>query len=107
RAAPSASPRDCRTKPMPPAPSRSAAVDGIEKTRPASPLGLGLGSVRVRLDGPKERVTDRPTETLSGKLSGGPADQVVLYVNGIPMAVSPTERTFEVSVSLKPGSNNL
>jgi hypothetical protein len=82
-------------------------VDAIEKTRPASPLGLGLGSVRVKLDGPKERVTDRPTETISGRLSGGPADQVVLYVNGIPIAVNPTERTFEVSVSLKPGSNNL
>jgi len=94
-------------KPIPAAPSRSAAVDAIEKTRSASPLGLGLGSVRVKLDGPKERVTDRPRETISGKLSGGPADQVVLYVNGIPMAVSATERTFEVSVSLKPGSNNL
>jgi len=94
-------------KPIPAAPSRSAAVDAIDKTRSASPLGLGLGSVRVRLDGPKERVTDRPTETISGKLIGGPADQVVLYVNGIPMAVSPSERTFEVSVPLKPGSNNL
>jgi hypothetical protein len=94
-------------KPIPAAPSRSVSVDAIERARSASPLGLGLGSVRVKLDGPKERVTDRPTETISGKLSGGPADQVVLYVNGIAMTVSPTERTFEVSVPLKPGSNSL
>jgi hypothetical protein len=61
----------------------------------------------VTLDGPKERVTDRPVETISGKLSGGPADQVVLYVNGSPMTLSPAKRAFEVSVPLKPGSNSL
>jgi hypothetical protein len=61
----------------------------------------------VTLAGPRERVTDLPTETISGKLSGGPADQVLLYVNGMPIEVSATKRTFEISVPLKPGSNNL
>jgi len=109
RPAPSASPvPDTRpVEPVPAAASRTPANEAAEKARPASPLGLGLGSVRVTLDGPKERVTNWPTETISGKLSGGPADQVMLFVNGIPITVSPQKRAFEVSVPLKPGSNNL
>ena len=77
------------------------------EARPASPLGLGLGQVLVRLEGPRERVTDRPTQTISGQLLGGAAERVVLYVNGEPITVSPTQRAFEVSVPLQPGSNNL
>jgi len=78
-----------------------------DKARPASPLGLGLGHVLVRLEGPRERVTDRPTQTISGQLLGGAAERVVLYVNGEPITVSPSQRAFEVSVPLQPGSNNL
>ncbi len=75
--------------------------------KPASPLGLGLGRVLVRLEGPRERVTDRPTETISGRLLGGPADQLILYVNGSPTPVSPTDRAFEVAVPLNLGSNTV
>ena len=73
----------------------------------ASPLGLGLAPVLLRLEGPRERVTDRPTETISGRLLGGAAERVVVYVNGKPIAMSPTQRAFEISVPLQPGSNNL
>jgi len=52
-------------------------------------------------------VTDRATETISGRLLGGAADRLVLYVNGVPTAVSLTERDFEVSVPLQPGANSL
>jgi len=75
--------------------------------RPASPLGLGLGRALVRLDGPRERVTDRPTETISGRLLGGSAERIVLYVNGEPITVTPTQRAFELSVPLQPGPNRL
>ncbi len=94
-------------EPVPAAPPRPPAVEAAGEARPASPLGLGLGQVLVRLEGPRERVTDRPTQTISGRLLGGAAERVVLYVNGEPITVSPTQRAFEVSVPLQPGSNNL
>lgn len=93
--------------PVPAAPSRTPAAEAASDTRPASPLALGLGPVLVRLEGPRERVTDRPAQTISGRLLGGTAEQVVLYVNGEPIAVSPTQRAFEISVPLQPGSNTL
>ena len=52
-------------------------------------------------------MTDRPTQTISGRLLGGAAERLVLYVNGEPITVSPTQRAFEVSVPLQPGFNNL
>jgi hypothetical protein len=85
----------------------TAEVKAAGEVKPASLLGLGLGQVLVRLEGPRERVTDRPTQTISGRLLGGAAERVVLYVNGEPITVSPTLRAFEVSVPLQPGSNNL
>jgi hypothetical protein len=94
-------------EPVPAAPPRTPVVEAAGEARPTSPLGLGLGQVLVRLEGPRERVTDRPTQTISGRLLGGAAERVVLYVNGEPITVSPTQRAFEVSVPLQPGSNNL
>jgi hypothetical protein len=105
-----ASPPAVSTRPVEPDPApppRTPAVEAAGEARAASPLGLGLGQVLVRLDGPRERVTDRPTQTISGRLLGGAAERVVLYVNGEPITVSPTQRAFEVSVPLQPGSNNL
>jgi len=52
-------------------------------------------------------VTDRPTETISGRLLGGAAERIVLYVNGEPITVGPTQRAFELSVPLQPGPNRL
>jgi hypothetical protein len=83
------------------------AGEAAGNARPASPLGLGLGRALVRLDGPRERVTDRPTETISGRLLGGSAERIVLYVNGEPITVTPTQRAFELSVPLQPGPNRL
>lgn len=94
-------------EPVPVPPPRPPAVEAVGEARPTSPLGLGLGQVLVRLEGPRERVTDRPTQTISGRLLGGAAERVVLYVNGEPITVSPTQRAFEVSVPLQPGFNNL
>lgn len=94
-------------EPVPAAPPRTRAVEAAGEARPASPLGLGLGQVLVRLEGPRERVTDRPTQTISGRLLGGAAERVVLYVNGEPITVSPTQRAFEISVPLQSGSNTL
>jgi hypothetical protein len=63
--------------------------------------------VQVRLEGPRERVTDRHTQSISGRLFGGAAERIVLYVNGEPITLSPTQRAFEVSVTLQPGPNDL
>ena len=52
-------------------------------------------------------MTDRPTELISGRLLGGVAERIVLYVNGEPITVSPTQRAFELSVPLRPGPNRL
>jgi hypothetical protein len=83
------------------------AGEAAGNARPASPLGLGLGRAVLRLDGPRDRVTDRPTETISGRLLGGAAERIVLYVNGEPITVTPTQRAFELSVPLQPGPNRL
>ena len=68
---------------------------------------MGSGPILVRLDGPRQRVTDQPSQTISGRLLGGAAERVVLYVNGQAIAMSPTQRTFEISVPLQPGSNSI
>lgn len=94
-------------EPVPTGPPWTPAGEAPGDAKRASPLGLGLGQVLVRLEGPRERVTDQPTQTISGRLLGGAAERVVLYVNGEPITVSPTQRAFEVSVPLQPGSNNL
>jgi len=68
---------------------------------------MGSGPIVVRLDGPRERVTDQPSQTISGRLLGGTAERVMLYVNGQAIAMSRTERSFESSVPLRPGSNSV
>jgi hypothetical protein len=73
----------------------------------SSPFGLGLGRALVRLDGPRTWVTDRPTPTVSGRVLGGPPERLVLYVNGAPTDVSLAQRSFEASVRLRPGANEL
>ena len=83
------------------------AAEAADRARPASPLGMGSGPTLVRLDGPRQRVTDHPSQTISGRLLGGTAERVVLYVNGQAIAMSPTQRAFEISVPLQPGSNSV
>jgi hypothetical protein len=68
---------------------------------------MGAGPILVRLDGPRQRVTDQPNQTISGRLLGGVAARVVLYVNGQTLPMSPTQRAFEILVPLQPGSNSI
>jgi hypothetical protein len=87
-----------------PAPATSHAT--VARTR----LDAGsspAGPVLVRLDGPRTRVTDQPTPTVSGRVLGAAPERLVLYVNGAPTEVNPGRRTFEASVPLRPGANEL
>jgi hypothetical protein len=61
----------------------------------------------VQLDGPRERTIDRPAEIVTGKLAGGPAERVVVYVNGEPIAVDSAQRSFQLAVPLKAGANSI
>jgi hypothetical protein len=73
----------------------------------ASPFGLSLGRALVQLDGPRARVTDQPAPTVSGRVLGSAPERLVLYVNGSPTEVRLARRTFEASVALRPGANEL
>jgi hypothetical protein len=61
----------------------------------------------VQLDGPRERTIDRPAEIVTGRLAGGHAERVVVYVNGEPIPVDPGQRSFELAVPLKAGTNRV
>jgi len=61
----------------------------------------------VRLDGPRTSVTDQPTRAISGTIVGGVPERVILYVNGTPTDLNFAQRTFEASVPLHPGANEL
>ena len=96
-----------RLEPPLAAASSAPAAEATDRARPASPLGMGPRPIAVRFDGPRQRVTDQPSQTISGRLLGGTAERVVLYVNGQAIAMSPTQRAFEISVPLQPGSNSV
>jgi hypothetical protein len=72
-----------------------------------SPGGLSLARALVQLDGPRTWVTDQPTPTVSGRVLGAPPERLILYVNGAPTDVNLARRTFEASVPLRPGANEL
>jgi hypothetical protein len=61
----------------------------------------------VRLDGPRTWVTDQPTPTVSGRVLGAAPERLILYVNGAPTDVNLAQRSFEASVPLRPGANEL
>jgi hypothetical protein len=60
----------------------------------------------VRLEG-GDRVTTQPVETVSGRFSGGIPERLLLYVNGTPIALRVTGRSFATLVPLDPGLNTL
>ena len=93
---------DPRPKPATP----PAAVDQTPVAA-SSPFGLSLNHALVRLDGPRTWVTDQPPSTVSGRVLGAAAERLILYVNGAPTDVNLAERTFEASVPLRPGANEL
>lgn len=72
-----------------------------------SALGLGLARLRVHLDGPRSKITDREMETVSGRIVGGTAEGLVVYVNGAPRDVALDGNSFQVPVGLQPGINEI
>lgn len=69
--------------------------------------GRGVGRLNVRLDGPRSRVTEQETETVSGKVRGGVPARVVLYVNDVAREIDAEGGSFQASVSLQRGPNRL
>ena len=84
-----------------------AAVAQTPVAPASSPFGLSPARALVRLDGPRTRVTDQPTPTVSGRVLGAAPERLILYVNGAPTDVNLARRTFEASVPLRPGANEL
>ncbi len=90
---------------MPASPAAPAPV--AAEPAPGSPAGLGLGRVLIALDGPRDKVTDKATETISGKIMRGVPERVVLHVNGVEREVMLDRRSFTAEVALQPGLNRL
>jgi hypothetical protein len=80
---------------------------------PAAPVqarsvfGLNRDRALVRLDGPRAWVSDEPNRTVSGTITGGVPERLVVYLNGAPTEVTIAGRTFETPALLRPGANEL
>ncbi len=107
-----------RPRPVPDEPAAAAREGVVPTTRPpttssspvvqpGSAFGINRDRALIRLAGPRTWVTDQPSRTISGTVSGGVPERVVVYVNGRPMEVSLAGRTFEAAVALQPGANEL
>ena len=99
-------------------PSRPPAIASAAPTPPArsdppaaahvsSPLGLGLGRLRIRLDGDSMRTTDRETDVISGTLVGGQPERVVVQVGERTSVPTLAGRAFATAVKLSPGVNRV
>lgn len=86
---------------QPPGPAASHA------TPSGSLLGLAAPSLLVRLDGSRARITDKGVEIVSGQIVSGKPERLVLYSNGVPRDVVVEEKSFQASVVLAPGLNQL
>ena len=73
----------------------------------ASPLGLGLGRLRIRLDGASVRTTNRETDVISGTLVGGQPERVVVRVDERTSVPTLAGRAFATAVKLSPGINRV
>ena len=88
--------------------TKSAQSGAVRAVNPmGSPLGLGLGRARVLLEGPRSKITGQSSETVSGRITGGTATRLVLYVNGTPQELALDQRSFQTPVALLPGLNRL
>lgn len=82
---------------------------------PTAPIGTSLeshveprpGKLLVRLEGPRPWVTESETGTVSGKIVGGHAARLVLYVNDTSREVVNNEGSFQAYVSLQRGLNHI
>jgi hypothetical protein len=88
-----------------PAPSRRS--DPPVAARVSSPLGLGVGRLRIRLDGASLRTTDRETDVISGTLVGGQPERVVVQVDDRTSVPTLAGRAFATAVKLSPGVNRV
>ena len=88
----------------PTAPRRS---DSSAAAPGSSPLGLGLGRLRIRLDGASMRTTDRETDVISGTLVGGQPERVVVQVDERTSVPTLAGRAFATAVTLSPGVNRV
>jgi hypothetical protein len=73
----------------------------------ASPLGLGPGRLRIRLDAPSMRTTDRETAVVSGALVGGQPVRVVVELDEQTTVPALAGRAFATAVKLSPGINRI
>ncbi len=96
-------------KPLFPRPGRVLAA------APTAPIGTSLeshveprlGKMLVRLEGPRPWVTESEVETVSGKIVGGHAARLVLYMNDTSREVVNNEGSFQTNVSLQRGLNHI
>jgi hypothetical protein len=97
--------------PRPPAVAEAFAAsrhaDAPTVARDPSPLGLGLGRLRIRLDGAAVRTTDRDTDIISGRLVGGRPERVVVQVGEQTSVPTLAGRAFATAVRLSPGVNRV
>jgi hypothetical protein len=97
--------------PAPPAVVRDAPSAARHADPPAaragSSLGLGLGRLRIRLDGASTRTTDRDTDIISGTLVGGEPARVVVEIDGQAAEPMRAGSAFTAAVKLSPGVNRV
>jgi len=99
---PSRPPTIASAAPTPPARSNPPAAAHV-----SSPLGLGLGRLRIRLDGDSMRTTDRETDVISGTLVGGQPERVVVQIGERTSVPTLAGRAFATAVKLSPGANRV
>jgi hypothetical protein len=94
-------PMIARAAPVVPPRSDSSATGG------SSPLGLGLGRLRIRLDGASLRTTDRDVDVISGTLVGGQPQRLLVQVDEHTSEPKLEGRLFTTTVKLVPGINRV
>jgi hypothetical protein len=101
-------------EPLPsPAEHAEPVARSLSEPRPAgrgpSALGLdlGVGRLRIRLDGDAVRTTDRETDIISGTLVGGRPARVVVQVDERISVPTLAGRAFATAVTLSPGVNRV
>ena len=80
--------------------------------RPSAPhgssgLGLGLGALKIRLDGASTRTTERETDVISGTLVGSQPDRVIVQIEDRTTTPVLAGRAFATAVKLSPGMNRV
>src|SRR5262245_33742484 len=85
-----------------------AGTPGPGGTGAGSSPGTRMRGLGLEFDGPRARITQRQVEPVTGRVLGGPADQLSLYVNETPAeVVLGSDGTFAGSVQLRPGMNRV